>query len=88
MNDLNIGEKHILIAPAWPYANGSLHLGHVAALIGGDFLARYFRLKGNKVVMISGSDCHGTPIAVKAEELGIPPREVAEKYDHEFRETL
>jgi len=57
--------KRILIAAAWPYANGSLHLGHVAALIGSDILARYFRLNGDKVLFVSGSDCHGTQVQEK-----------------------
>lgn len=51
---------NILIAGAWPYANGSLHIGHIAALLPGDVLARYFRLKGENVCYVSGSDCHGT----------------------------
>lgn len=81
-------KKHILIAAAWPYANGSLHLGHVASLIGADILARYFRLQGNPVLFVSGSDCHGTPIAVEAERQGIAPQEIAEKYHAEFVATL
>lgn len=84
----SLSNKNILIAGAWPYANGELHLGHVAAIISGDFLARYFRLKGNKVMFVSGSDCHGTPISVKAEELKITPKEVSDKYDKKMREDL
>jgi len=78
----------IFIGAAWPYANNSMHLGHVAALIGADVLARYHRLKGDEVLYVSGSDCYGTPIAVEAEKQGITPLEIAEKYDKEFRETL
>jgi len=85
---MNLLKKNILIAGAWPYANGELHLGHVAAIISGDFLARYFRLKGNKVMFVSGSDCHGTPISVKAEELKITPKQVSDKYDKKMREAL
>jgi len=84
----NNEKKFIFIGAAWPYANGSLHLGHVASLIGADFLARYHRLKGDKVLFVSGSDCYGTPIAVKAEEQNVEPQEIANKYDQEFRETL
>jgi len=84
----NASNKKILIGVAWPYANGELHLGHVAGLIGADFLARYSRLRGNRVMMVSGTDCHGTPISVKAEELGITPHEVSEKYDKKIREDL
>ncbi len=80
--------KKIFIGAAWPYANGSLHLGHVAGLIGADILARFYRLRGHEVLFVSGSDCHGTPIAVEAERQGIVPSEIAEKYHNEFKETL
>src|SRR3989344_184152 len=81
-------EKKIFIGLAWPYANGSLHLGHAAAFIGADILARYFRLKGDKVLFVSGSDCYGTPIAVEAVERGISPIQIADKYHSEFVKTL
>ena len=81
-------KEPILVAAAWPYANGSLHLGHVAALISADIIARYFRLAGHPTLFVSGSDCHGTPIAVEADRQGIPPIEIAEKYHQEFYETL
>ena len=81
-------KERILIAAAWPYANGSLHLGHVAGLIGADILARYYRLAGHQVLYVSGSDCHGTPIVLEAERLKIAPQAVAEKYHTEFTETL
>jgi methionyl-tRNA synthetase len=61
-------KNNIFIGAAWPYVNGSLHLGHVSSLIGADILARYFRLRGNAVLFVSGSDCHGTPIVVEAEK--------------------
>ena len=80
--------KKIYIGAAWPYANNSLHLGHVSALIGADILARYFRQSGADVLYTSGSDCHGTPIVVAAEEQNIEPRDIALKFDKEFRETL
>lgn len=80
--------KKILIAVAWPYANGSLHFGHAAALIGGDVLARYHRLRGDHVLFVSGSDCHGTPIAVEADKQGVHPSMIAETYHKEFVETL
>jgi len=83
-----IVSKRILIAAAWPYANGSLHLGHVAALLGADIIARYARSAGNEVLFVSGSDCHGTPIAVEADKLGIHPREIAEKFHQEFQRNL
>ncbi len=80
--------KKILIAAALPYANGSLHFGHLSGLIGADILARYFRLSKNEVLFVSGSDCYGTPIIFEAEKKKVKPADIAEKYDKEFRETL
>jgi methionyl-tRNA synthetase len=74
----------IFIGGAWPYANGSLHLGRVASLLPGDILARYFRLKGEAVLYVSGSDCHGTPISIQANQEGVTPNEIAERYHKEF----
>ena len=72
--------ERILVAVGWPYANGPLHLGHVAgAYLPADIFARYQRLKGNDVLMVSGSDSHGTPITVQADQEGITPREVFER---------
>ena len=72
-------EKYIVIGGAWPYANSLLHLGHVAGLISGDILARYFRSKGYHVAFVSGSDCHGTPITQRAKKEGKTPKEIAEE---------
>lgn len=80
--------KKVLVAAAWPYANGSLHLGHVSALLGADIIARHARSCGYDVLFVSGSDCHGTPIAVEADKQGVRPREIAEKYHAEFRQNL
>jgi methionyl-tRNA synthetase len=77
--------RRIFIGGAWPYANGSLHLGHIAALLPGDVLARYFRLRGDKVLYVSGSDAHGTPIVVRAEEEGVTPAEIARRFHEEFK---
>ena len=80
--------ENILVAVAWPYANGSLHLGHIAgAYLPADIFARYHRLKGNHVLMVSGSDQHGTPITLRAEQEGISPAEVAARYHKEFLES-
>ncbi|HTB22005.1 MAG TPA: methionine--tRNA ligase [bacterium] len=81
-------KRVIFIGGAWPYANGSLHLGHIAALIGGDVLARFHRLQGDRVLFVSGSDCHGTPIALEAERQRCRPEDIAERFHKEFRETL
>lgn len=74
----------ILIGGAWPYANYKLHLGHIAGLIGGDILARYHRTKGDEVLYVSGSDCHGTPITERAKLEKISPKEICEKYHKLF----
>src|SRR5215213_2265581 len=75
----------ILVCTAWPYANGSLHVGHLAGVyVPGDVFARFQRLRGNDVLMVSGSDAHGTPITVRAEQEGISPRDVVEQYHNEF----
>jgi methionyl-tRNA synthetase len=77
--------RRILVAVAWPYASGSLHLGHLGgAYLPADIFARYHRIAGNDVLMVSGSDAHGTPITVKADEEGISPRDVVEKYHPEI----
>lgn len=60
--------RNILVGGAWPYANGSLHIGHIAGLLPGDVLARYHRAVGDNVVFVSGSDCHGTPVAIRAKQ--------------------
>ncbi|MBO1623789.1 methionine--tRNA ligase [Bacillus arachidis] len=74
----------IFIGGAWPYANGSLHLGHVASLLSGDILARYYRAKGERVLYVSGSDCNGTPIAIRAKQEGVTAKEIADYYHEEF----
>lgn len=79
---------NIFIGGAWPYANGSLHLGHISALIPGDILARYHRLKGDTVCYISGSDCHGTPIQVRAKKENTSPEAVSDFYHHEFKSNF
>lgn len=75
----------IFVGVAWPYANGSLHLGHIAgAYLPADIFSRYQRARGNRVLMVSGSDQHGTPITIRAEQEGLTPKEVAERYHREF----
>ncbi len=76
--------KNILIGGAWPYANGSLHIGHIAALLPGDVLARYYRSKGDQVFYVSGSDCHGTPVTIRAKQEGKTPQEISDYYHDEF----
>src|SRR6266852_2678812 len=66
--------KHILTAPAWPYANGPRHIGHVSGFgLPSDMFSRYQRMAGGKVLMISGTDEHGTPIQVQADKENTTP---------------
>ena len=80
--------KNIVIGGAWPYANSSIHIGHLAALLPGDFLARYHKKLGNNVMYISGTDCHGTPITIRARKENKEPKEIAEYYHKEFVEAF
>ena len=80
--------ERILVAVAWPYANGPLHLGHLAgAYLPADIFARYHRAKGNEVLMVSGSDQHGTPITLRAEKEGVSPQEIVDKFQALFLES-
>jgi len=80
--------ERIFIAVAWPYADGPLHLGHIAgAYLPPDIFARYHRTKGNEVLMVSGSDQHGTPITIKAEQEGKKPGEIAAHYHQQFLDS-
>ncbi len=78
----------VLIGGAWPYANGSLHIGHIAGLLPGDVLARYHRAIGDDVYFVSGSDCHGTPVAIRAKQEKRSPREISDLYHEEFVECF
>jgi methionyl-tRNA synthetase len=81
--------KKVLVAPAWPYASGPRHLGHVVGFaVPADIFARYHRLKGNDVLMVSGTDEHGTPTMVVADREGVSPREIADRYNLSIREDL
>jgi methionyl-tRNA synthetase len=74
--------RHILTAPAWPYANGPRHIGHVSGFaLPSDMFSRYQRMAGNKVLMVSGTDEHGTPITVQADSEGVSAREIADRYN-------
>ena len=81
-------DERIFIGVAWPYANGSLHIGQIAgAYLPPDIFARYHRMKGNRVLMVSGSDQHGTPITLRAEKEGVGPEIIAARYYEEFLES-
>jgi len=80
--------QRILVCVAWPYANGSVHVGQVAGCyLPADIFARYHRAKGNEVLMVSGSDEHGTPVTLRAELEGKTPAQVADFYHREFLDT-
>jgi methionyl-tRNA synthetase len=81
--------QKVLVAPAWPYASGPRHLGHVVGFaVPADIFARYHRLRGNDVLMVSGTDEHGTPTMVAADREGVSPREIADRYNRSTREDL
>ena len=80
--------RKVVIGGAWPYANSSLHLGHLVALLPADFLARYHRKLGDDVIYVSGTDCHGTPITMRAKKEGKNPKEISDHYNEEFSNTF
>jgi methionyl-tRNA synthetase len=81
--------SHVLAAVAWPYANGPRHIGHVSGFgVPSDVYSRYMRMAGHDVLMISGTDEHGTPILVQAEREGATPRELADRYNRMIVEDL
>ncbi len=81
--------ENILIAIAWPYANAEIHVGNITGShLPGDIVARYHRLKGNNVLMVSGTDSHGTPVTIRADQEGRPVEEVYKKYHDGFLELF
>ncbi|GAA1882672.1 methionine--tRNA ligase [Lapillicoccus jejuensis] len=79
----------VLSAVAWPYANGPRHIGHVAGFgVPSDVFSRYMRMAGHDVLMVSGTDEHGTPILVAADEQGVTARELADRYNRVIAEDL
>ena len=81
-------KRDIFIGGAWPYANNYLHIGHLAALLPGDVLAKYYRGTGANVIYVSGSDCHGTPITERAKKEGTTAKAIATHYHEEFTKTF
>ena len=75
---------NIIIGISWPFANGELHIGHAASSLPGDVIARYHRLKGDKVILVSGTDCHGTPTEVKALKENRSPKEIVDECHVKF----
>jgi methionyl-tRNA synthetase len=84
-----LNRKKIFIGVAWPYVNGDLHPGHIAGCyLPADIFARFQRLIGNEVLMVSGSDCFGTPITIQADKEGLEPKDIVEKYAPRVTELL
>jgi methionyl-tRNA synthetase len=81
-------DKPLLVTCGLPYTNGPCHLGHLRTYVPADFYVRYMRRMGEEVVFVCGSDNHGTPIVVSAEEARVTPRELSEKYHKHFDETF
>ncbi len=77
-------KQNIFIGGAWPYANGLLHVGHIASLLPGDVIARYYRKKGADVLYVSGTDSHGTPITLRAQKENCNPMSIVNRYHKEF----
>ncbi|MCW2811776.1 MAG: metG [Friedmanniella sp.] len=81
--------SRVLTAVAWPYANGPRHIGHVSGFgVPSDVFSRFMRMSGNDVLMVSGTDEHGTPISVQAEREGMTTRQLADKYNRVIVEDL
>ena len=81
--------ENILIAIAWPYANAEIHVGNITGShLPGDIVARYHRLKGNKVLMVSGTDSHGTPVTIAADKEGRSVEDVYKRYHNGFLELF
>ncbi|MCH7980770.1 MAG: methionine--tRNA ligase [Proteobacteria bacterium] len=76
--------RKILVTSALPYANGSLHMGHMIEYLQTDIWVRFQKLRGHDCIYVCASDAHGTPIMIKARELGIPPEELAQRFSEEF----
>ena len=81
--------QSVLVSVAWPYANGPRHIGHVAGFgVPSDVFARYQRMIGSEVLMISGTDEHGTPLLVQADKEGVTVKELADRYNRQIVEDL
>ncbi|MBQ7578925.1 MAG: methionine--tRNA ligase [Clostridia bacterium] len=80
--------RYITVCVAWPYANNNLHLGHIAGTISSDVLARYHRMAGDHVLMVGGTDSHGTKPSIRAKQEGVSPKDIVDRYDANFRESF
>nr|NQU94475.1 class I tRNA ligase family protein [Bacteroidota bacterium] len=81
--------KRYTVTSALPYANGPLHIGHLAGVyVPADIFVRYLRSKGEEVLFIGGSDEHGVPITIKARQLGVSPQDIVDKYHHLIKDSF
>lgn len=81
--------KRTLVTTALPYANGPVHIGHLAGVyVPADIYTRYLRLKGEEVIMIGGSDEHGVPITIKARKEGVSPQDIVDRYHKLIKESF
>lgn len=81
--------KRTLITTALPYANGPVHIGHLAGVyVPADIYARYLRLRGQDVVMVGGSDEHGVPITIKARREGVTPQDIVDRYHKIIKDSF
>ena len=77
--------ESVVVNVAWPYANGPRHIGHVAGFgVPSDVFARFQRMRGRNVLMVSGTDEHGTPLLVQADKEGVSVRELADRYNRQI----
>ncbi|MEG1582141.1 MAG: methionine--tRNA ligase [Clostridia bacterium] len=83
-----MSKRNVVVGISWPYSNSNLHIGYIASSLSGDILARYHRMKGDDVVMVSGTDSHGTKMEIRAKAEGCSPKDIADRYDQNFREAL
>ena len=81
--------KRTLVTTALPYANGPVHIGHLAGVyVPADIYVRYLRLKGEDVIMIGGSDEHGVPITIRAKKEGVSPQDIVDRYHALIRDSF
>ncbi len=81
--------KRTLITSALPYANGPVHIGHLAGVyVPADIYARYLRLKGEEVIFIGGSDEHGVPITIKARKENVTPQDIVDRYHNLIKNSF
>src|SRR6056297_3928976 len=84
-----MNSDNIFIGVAWPYVNGQLHVGHLAGyLVPADVTARFFRSREKSVLMVSGSDSHGTPITVEADKKEVSPQKIVDIYHQEHKKLF